>query len=253
MSKYRHPDTSVAIRSFGVTFRSAQSLPANLRETPGWHQLIYATRGVMTVLTEESAWVTPPHRAVWIPDGCRFRVETSGETAIRSLYLTARKRWVTRHCAVVNVTPLLRELIVKANAIGALDSAIPQQRRLIGVIQDELKLLQSVPLQLPWPKDRRAKEFAAKATAAGGKLSTAEVMRQTGASRRTLERIFAAETGMSLGRWMRRQKLLEALKQVAAGEAIKTVASRLGYNSASAFVAMFRRELGETPKRYFAQ
>ena len=60
-----------------------------------------------------------------------------------------------------------------------------------------------------------------------------------------------AETGMSLGQWLSRQKLLEALKLVAAGESVKTIAMDLGYNSPSAFVAMFRRELGQTPKRYF--
>ena len=98
----------------------------------------------------------------------------------------------------------------------------------------------------------RAAQFANLAAAEhGGKLPLTEMLRQAGASRRTLERIFRAETGMSLGQWRRRQKLLRALKLVAAGESVKTIAMELGYNGASAFVAMFRRELGQTPKRYF--
>jgi AraC-like DNA-binding protein len=76
-------------------------------------------------------------------------------------------------------------------------------------------------------------------------------MRRSGASRRTLERIFRADTAMSLGQWLRRQKLLHALRRLAAGEAVNAIAIELGYNSASAFIAMFRRELGHTPKRYF--
>jgi AraC-like DNA-binding protein len=77
------------------------------------------------------------------------------------------------------------------------------------------------------------------------------LLRQSGASRRTMERLFRAETGMSLGQWQRRQTLLHALRRLAAGESVSGVAGELGYNSPSAFIAMFRRELGQTPKRYF--
>jgi len=78
-----------------------------------------------------------------------------------------------------------------------------------------------------------------------------KMLRRCGASRRTLERVFRAETAMSLGQWLRRQKLLQAMRRLAAGECVNTIAIELGYNSASAFIAMFRRELGQTPKRYF--
>ena len=138
------------------------------------------------------------------------------------------------------------------NLIGALDAAIPEQKRLIGVILDELKLLTAVPLQLPLPQDPRAAHFAALASAdTSEKLPLARMLRRCGASRRTLERVFRTETAMSLGQWLRRQKLLEAMRRLAAGECVNTIAIELGYNSASAFIAMFRRELGQTPKRYF--
>ena len=251
MSKSRHPDSTVQIRCFGVTFRSGQAAPAALRDTADWHQLIYATRGVMTVYTDDGAWVVPPHRGVWIPAGFRYRLEMSGEVALRMLYVRTGRR-TSRLCSVVNVTPLLRELIIRTNLIGALDTGIPEQSRLIDVILDELKVLTSAPLQLPLPQDARAAQFAALAAAeTGGKLPIAKMCRRSGASRRTLERIFRAETAMSLGQWLRRQKLLHALRLLAAGEGVNTIALELGYNSASAFIAMFRRELGQTPKRYF--
>jgi len=252
MSKSRHPDHSVRIRSFGVTFRSGQPAPAVLRDSADWHQLIHATRGVMTVYTDDGAWVVPPHRGVWIPAGFRYRLKMSGEVALRMLYVRARGRRASRRCSVVNVTPLLRELIIRTNLIGALDAGVPEQRRLIGVILDELRLLTSVPLQLPLPQDSRAAKFAALAsTETDDKPPIAAMLRRSGASRRTLERIFRAETGMSLGQWLRRQKLLRALRLLAAGESVNTIALDLGYNSASAFIAMFRRELGQTPTRYF--
>ena len=107
-------------------------------------------------------------------------------------------------------------------------------------------------MQLPQPQDARAVRFAALAAGEGGsRMSVAKMLRECGASRRTLERVFRAETGMSLGQWQRRQKLLAGLRHLAGGEAVTTVAMELGYNGPSAFIAMFRRELGQTPKKYF--
>jgi AraC-like DNA-binding protein len=136
--------------------------------------------------------------------------------------------------------------------VGALDAAIPRQKRLIGVILDELRVLIAMPLQLPLPRDSRAVRFASLANShADGVPPVEALLRQCGASRRTMERLFRTETGMSLGQWQRRQTLLHALRRLAAGESVSTVAGELGYNSASAFISMFRRELGQTPKRYF--
>jgi AraC-like DNA-binding protein len=252
MANSRHPERTVQVRSFGVTFPRGQAAPAMLHASKDWHQLLYATRGVLTVHTDLGTWVVPPHRGVWIPAGSRYRVEMSGVVALRMLYVRAGRRGTPADCSVVNVTPLLRELIVRTNLIGALDRAIPSQKRLIGVILDELRMLEAVPLQLAQPRDPRAVRFAALAAGEGGhRMPAARMLRECGASHRTLERLFRAETGMSLGQWQRRQKLLAGLRRLAAGEAVTTVALELGYNNPSAFIAMFRRELGRTPKKYF--
>jgi AraC-like DNA-binding protein len=259
MSNFRQADdTTIRIRSFGVTFRHGQKVSPQYLVPPAagmWHQLVCATRGALTVRTDSCAWVVPPHRAVWLPAGFQYRLEMSGVVAVRMLYIRPGKsggRAFPRECSVVNVTPLLRELIQRTVALGALNAAVPEQKRLAGVILDELKVLIAVPLQLPMPRDPRAVQFAALANGeTGGAPSTKLLLRQCATSRRTMERLFRAETGMSLGQWQRRQTLLNALRRLASGENVSGVAGELGYNSPSAFIAMFRRELGQTPKRYF--
>lgn len=263
MSNFRHPDRRVAVRSFGVTIPDARALAPHHRIPPparDWHQLIYATRGAVTVRTAQCAWVAPPHRGVWIPAGFEYRLEMSGEVALRTLYITARPAagklfpGAAHTCCVVNVSPLLRELILRSVHLGALDAAVPTQGRLIAVLFDELKELSAVPLQLPLPRDRRAAQFATLASAdPTGKMPLAKMLRKCAASRRTMERLFQGETAMSLGQWLRRQKLLHALRRLAAGDCVNAIALELGYNSPSAFIAMFKRELGQTPKRYFAR
>ena len=77
--------------------------------------------------------------------------------------------------------------------------------------------------------------------------------RDAGAGRRTVERRFRAETGMSVGEWRQRARLVAALRLLAAGKPVSRVAAAVGYSTPSAFGAMFVRQMGTTPGRYFAR
>src|SRR5271155_2418170 len=84
-------------------------------------QLVYASRGVMTVRTADGMWVVPTHRAVWIPAAVPHSITMSGSVAMRTLYLVPRlARTLPRSCCVLNVSPLLKELILHICAAGAL-------------------------------------------------------------------------------------------------------------------------------------
>jgi AraC-like DNA-binding protein len=119
------------------------------------------------------------------------------------------------------------------------------------VILDQLETLDAAPLRLPMPADARARALADR-LARDPALPIARAIRSVGASRRTLERVFARETQMTLGRWTQRLRLVEALRLLGSGRQVAVVALDVGYASASAFGAAFRRVLGTTPGRYFA-
>jgi AraC-like DNA-binding protein len=214
----------------------------------GWDQLVHAARGVLQVDTAAGSWVVPPQRAVWVPAGTRHRVEASGAVDMRTIYLPPG--WAAgapTGCCVVDVPPLLRELVLTAVERGALpDGPLPR------LIAELLETLPSAPLRLPAPSDPRARRVAeVLRQAPSSKATVAELVRGTGASQRTVERLFREETGMGVGRWRQQMRLLEALRQLAAGGSVTEVALEVGYDSTSAFVSMFRRALGTTPGRYF--
>jgi len=247
MSNSRHdPDRHTLVRTFGVTFRRPDFHKIVPAHAPGWDRFIYATRGMMTVRVDNCAWAVPAHRAIMVPAEVSCTIEMQGEVAVRMLYLKAPSP--AKSCSVVNVSPLMRELILRAVALGALNSGVPAHRRLNAVLRDEIKTLRALPLQLPAPRDERALRLA---ELAGSAASTPELLRQCGASRRTMERLFLDETGMTLGQWLRRCKLLQAIRLLASGQSVKRAALELGYANPSAFIAMFRRELGTTPAHYF--
>jgi AraC-like DNA-binding protein len=81
--------------------------------------------------------------------------------------------------------------------------------------------------------------------------SLAQWGRRVGASERTLARLFLAETGLQFGRWRTVVRLRAALPQLADGMPVSTVATKVGYEASSAFVAAFRRQTGVTPGSYF--
>jgi AraC-like DNA-binding protein len=71
-----------------------------------------------------------------------------------------------------------------------------------------------------------------------------------GASRRTLTRLFVRDTGMSFDHWRTQVRRCAALPLLAEGQPVSRVAHSVGYATASAFLAAFRRTVGTTPKRY---
>jgi AraC-like DNA-binding protein len=130
----------------------------------------------------------------------------------------------------------------------------PVQRRIIEMIADQLQVVHSIPLQLPHPTDRRAMRVAQALLSEPGRQRTlAALCADCGASKRTIERLFLAETKMTFSHWRQQLRLLHAMQLLASGEKVTGAAMDAGYSSPSAFIAMFRRQLGQTPRRYFAQ
>lgn len=217
-------------------------------------QLIFGSRGVMTVRTKQGIWVVPPLRAVWIPAGTPHSVAILGPVSMRTLYFApGLVKTAATKCCVMNVSPLLRELILHACRFPKLKKQEPAHRRVIEMILDQLEAIHSIPLQLPHPLDPRAMRIVQALVAEPGRQKTlAALCADCGASKRTIERLFIAETKMTFSQWRRQLRLLHAMQLLASGEKVTGAAWDAGYRSTSAFIVMFRRQLGQTPTRYFA-
>jgi AraC-like DNA-binding protein len=238
------------VRTLAVGYASGTVLDGHSHD---WAQLVYASQGVMSVETEEGTWVVPSDRAVWIPAAIRHSITMSGRVAMRTLYLAPRLvRSLPRRCCVVTVPPLLRQLVQHVIALGMLRRNVPEHRRLAVFLLDQLRVLPAVPLELPMPRDARALRIADRLRQSPGNEAAVDaIARQAGASRRTVERIFQKETGMSLGRWRQQARLQHAMRLLARGESVTSTAFEVGYESVSAFIAAFSSALGTTPGRYY--
>ena len=218
-------------------------------------QLVFASRGVMTVRTEQGAWVVPTQRAVWIPAVVPHTITMSGTVAMRTLYLKkGLARMLPRGCCVVNVSPLLRELILHACGLVELTRRKKRQAHLINVILDQLETIQVMPLQLPVPSDPRALRIAEIFSKnASEKRPLKELCKEAGASKRTVERLFQEDLGMSFGKWRQQVRLMQGTRLLAEGAKVTHAALESGYSTPSAFITMFKKFLGTTPAQMFAR
>jgi AraC-like DNA-binding protein len=227
--------------------------------TSEWGQLVFAARGMLTVHTDAGTWVVPAYQALWVPAGVRHSVEIAGGVALRALYLSdalgsllhAR---LPATCRVIEISPLLREVLRRAMRLQTLDRRIAEQRHLLHVLLDELTILPLVPIDLRMPRDPRAVRAATLLRSdPAARNALGEVARAAAASPRTLQRLFRSETGLPFGLWRQRARLLRALQRLAEGATVAAAGSAVGYESPSAFVAAFRRARGTTPGRYLKQ
>jgi AraC-like DNA-binding protein len=232
----------------------ARDYPSGARVAPHRHrrgQLLYAASGVMRVTTRAGIWVVPPQRAVWIPPRVPHEIDMEGTVAMRTLYLDHRAgAALGRRCKVLVVSGLVRELVL--GLVSDRRRRPHERARLMtGLLLEELRAADQVPLHLPAPADPRLQRVCALLLEGRARGQTLDrLARQSGASTRTLARLFRRELKTSFIRWRQQAHLARAISQMAGGASVKSAARSVGYASSSAFTAMFRRALGLTPTRY---
>lgn len=215
--------------------------------------LFYCAEGVFRIVRKEATWMVPPSQAVWIPSHIEHSAYATQSVALLSLFVDASvTKGLPEICQVVHVSPLLRELIMKALDVGNEYEPNGTAARLMHVIVDELHGLAPAPLSLPLASDKRVRQLCEALIANPADERSLEAWAErVGASARTLARLFVNETGMTFAEWRRQMRLLEAIDRLGEGQPVTRVALDLGYESPSAFIAMFRRTLGASPGKYF--
>nr|WP_312018694.1 helix-turn-helix transcriptional regulator [Streptomyces sp. I05A-00742] len=211
------------------------------------HQIAYAGRGVLSVTTDAGVWIAPGNRAIWIPAGTVHEHRAYGDTDLHLVGLPVEDNPLSLdRPAVIGVGPLLRELII-AYTRGPADPT-DERRRLRAVLLDQLRHSAEQPLHVPTPKDPR---LAAVCDVLRENPADPRTLAQLGAaagvSDRTLTRLCRAELGMSFPQWRTQVRLHHALRLLAEGAPVTSVAHRCGWASSSAFIDVFRRAFGHTP------
>jgi AraC-like DNA-binding protein len=240
------------VRSAAATYPDGYRLD---RHDHPWGQLAFCNTGVMRVVSDAAAWLSPPTRAIWLAAGVAHEIIMKGEVATRFLYICPElAEPLPPQPEVLEVAPLLRELILHILRIRMLHPDRPVEDRLARLLIDLTVQARRVDLVLPLPRDRRALALAEEVQEAPSNgASLGDLARRAGASLRTLQRLFPAETGLTLEAWRQKARLIWSITRLSAGASVSTAAFDAGYESPSAFIAAFKRQFGVTPGRFQLQ
>ena len=215
-------------------------------------QLIYAIRGLMLVSSGNNTWLIPPHFALWIPARQRHELRMRSPVSMRTLYFVpGLVRRFGNSCQVLNVTDLLREVILETVAVGQLRTKNVYERALRDVLIQCLQNAFPLPTLITLPRDQRAMKLAQIVLTRPGRSQTlAALCAQMGLGVRTVQRLFQRELGMDFDSWRRQVRLMKAVELLLSGNSVKQTAFEVGYRQPSAFVEMFRATFGDTPKAW---
>lgn len=234
-----------------------------------WAQIAISTKGTVRLTVEHGTYLVPPSRALWIPAGVEHAVTVVEDAELRTLYLlqpgercgpdvprVEEAAW--RRCRVLEVSDLLRALVLEMNVKPDDGSEPPpaselqRERRISALVLDELRRARPVRLGVDLPVDKRLRSLCESVIDDPTRHSTLDAWaRDTGASPRTVARLFRQELGTTFIQWRHQVLLAKALVMAARKLPMGTIAAELGYASPSAFTAMVRRSVGAPPSEFF--
>lgn len=222
----------------------------------GWHQhpraqLLFATTGVMRVVTPAALFIVPPGTGLWMPAQIPHVTCIPAGLRMRALFLREdAARAGPDAVTVVAVSPLLRALILAACEEPVMWDEHGPVRHVVALALHEIGRAATRPVSVPACRDPRLQRVTQALLAdladPRGLESFADV---AGASARTLARLFRRETGMRFQTWRQQLRPTEAQAMLAQGATPARAAAAVGYSSGPAFGAAFRAAFGVTPGR----
>ena len=221
-----------------------------------WGQLVFSISGAVRVNTAHATYLVPPARAVWIAPTVVHAVTAVERADLRTVYLQQAPSdgpaW--QDCRVLEVTPLLRELVLQLaiSPDGPADAG--REQCIASLVLDELRSAKSLRLGVDLPQDKRLRRLCEAMLAEPLRHADLEGWAtEFGASPRTVSRLFREELGSSYAQWRSQVLLARALSLAARKLPMSLIAAELGYASASAFTAMVTRTVGMPPSKFFAE
>lgn len=216
-------------------------------------QLLYAISGTLLIETQAGRWLVPANRAVWLPAQEEHTVVMRSHCQVRSLFIKmdATPTALANKSYVINVTPLLKELILAATLLPINYEHDQHANLLVGLLLEELQRHRSLNLLLPWPQDARYHnicEYLIHHLA--DSRSIEQWAHELHLSTKTFQRQFMQLTGISFGKWRQQARLLYSLEALNEGLPITEIALNYGYSSHSAYSAAFKAFFGQKPSEF---
>ncbi len=215
-------------------------------------QLIVALHGYVTCEVENTIWMVPTNSAIWIPAQTKHSNRASDKAKLAHLFVQDTVTDMPEKPAVLSLSLLVREMILHFAQLNQHYQPDDFEQQLAEVL---IKLLTQMPVQklnFIQTKHTVIETIANRLIAQPDNRATLRQWAQhLTMGERTLARLIKKETGMTFGQWRAQLHLIIALQKLEDKHSVQAVSDSLGYESVSAFITMFKKALGKSPKQYF--
>lgn len=233
------------VKGYSADYHKGETVEPHLHEEM---QIVHARSGVMRVVSGSLVWIIPPGRALWVPCGVLHEIHCLTAVKTRTVYLSGTWPGTPECCEVWQVSPLMREIIIRF--ADEPDSAFSGP--MATILAGEIDRLDVVPINLMKATSPQLVQVQDGLLANPADSRTlADWAQAANLSPRTMMRRLNQETGITFREWRRQIRMLKAVERLAEGLSVTEVAFDVGYETTSAFIAAFRQTMGRTPARYF--
>lgn len=226
------------------------SVTVGERAEEHFHVLLWQAHGHSTVMIGDREYLLTDDSALWVPANTRHHLTVEADSVTAPLFFDSRTVSTTMgQPALISVCDDLKVLMLAHSVSWG--TVIKPQTDLPRRILSRIEHMSRGDGDLPLPSRDPAKSIADALRSNPGDVRSAEdLAASVHASRRTVERIFKSETGLTLRDWRIRNRMEAAAGLLNSANSVNSVAHRLGYTNPNSFRRVFAEHHGLTPLRY---
>ncbi len=223
--------------------------------THPWGQINRINLGLMEVAVDGRRLTAPAEYLIWVPANRPHSASIRQATDFLSVYVAEplAQRLPSMACLIPQ-TSLVRALIDDFAARRITAMADDWDLRQFELLVQALVRAGHADSYLPDSDDRQLDPILQAIRLDPADNTTLKQWAdRVHSTERTLARRFQSELGMTFVQWRNRVRLLRALVWLKEDRSVQEIALALGYGTPSAFITMFRKQVGFSPERYRRQ
>ncbi len=212
-------------------------------------QILLQRFGTTVFSTADGERVMTPGRICWMPPDFVHGFYSPSRIEGVSVFVPPEESMaMPKQISIFRASPFIETLIQKMVEVKA-DTT--KTLHLWWVMMDELCTAAPDELYLPAPQSKKLREMTDVIAANPAEnVSVKDWSERLHMAERTLIRRFRGETGMTIVQWRQHARVLASIKLLTAGESVTHAALAVGYESLSAFIAVFKQVTGELPSQF---
>ncbi|MGE4267193.1 MAG: helix-turn-helix transcriptional regulator [Deferribacterales bacterium] len=217
-------------------------------------ELILNIKGNVSCLINNTLWIIPQQSALFIPANVIHQTKSTANTEYCLIFINPERIKLAETCTFFRISSLLREMVLHMSKMPKNYYENSGDLMFSNALLHTLEQLPVAGYSMPIPYSEKLSIIADTLTINPADRTTLlQWAKKMGMSERNLARLVIKETGLTFGHWRQQFQITTALRKLEAGNSIQQIAWDLGYESVTAFIAMFKKNFGKPPKKYLAE